>query len=330
MRSLLVDYVAGVCGGVTVVLVGHPFDTTKTRLQVSPKGFYAGTLDCVSKTWRHEGLRGFYAGMSSPMLGQMLFRATSFMTFHSTLQTLSPPSLRATDGPVPASSVLQAGAITGLLIAFIETPIDLIKTKMQIQGINFASGTAASTSSSSSSGAASSSVTAAVRSVLAQHGPRGLFQGLSATMIRNVPANALFFPVNEMVKEAFVRRKDVERRGTAHSSGGGGGGNSRNLDGSGSLAPLTQRDLEMWERVVSGACAGLCYWVGTYPLDLVKGKVMAAPFSPGLTWAGCVREILRAEGLAGLYRGLLPCAVRAVPACSALFVTMDVVKLRLS
>lgn len=311
MRSLLVDYVAGVCGGVTVVLIGHPFDTTKTRLQVAPANYYAGTLDCVSKTWRQEGLRGFYAGMSSPLLGQMLFRATSFVTFHSTLQTLAPPSLRRPDAAPPASSVLLAGAITGLLIAFVETPIDLVKTKMQIQGLRFGPGGAGSAA------AASPSVVGTVRSIIAQHGPRGLFQGLAATMVRNVPANAAFFPVNEMAKEAFVERRNVARRLGASSS------SSRS-------SPLTQRDLEMWERVVSGACAGLCYWVGTYPLDLIKGKVMAAPLSPGLPWRQCVRDILRAEGVGGLYRGLLPCAVRAVPACSALFVTMDVVKMRLS
>ena len=33
-NEVLINYVSGVCGGIAVVLVGHPFDTTKTRLQV--------------------------------------------------------------------------------------------------------------------------------------------------------------------------------------------------------------------------------------------------------------------------------------------------------
>lgn len=33
-HEVLINYVSGVCGGVAVVLIGHPFDTTKTRLQV--------------------------------------------------------------------------------------------------------------------------------------------------------------------------------------------------------------------------------------------------------------------------------------------------------
>ena len=38
--DIAIDYVAGVCGGIAVVLIGHPFDTTKTRLQTSPPNFY--------------------------------------------------------------------------------------------------------------------------------------------------------------------------------------------------------------------------------------------------------------------------------------------------
>ena len=62
MHALLIEYLAGVAGGIVVVLVGHPFDTTKTRLQTSPYGFYSGTIDCVKKTWRREGVGGFYSG----------------------------------------------------------------------------------------------------------------------------------------------------------------------------------------------------------------------------------------------------------------------------
>ena len=77
MEKALIDYIAGVAGGVAVVVVGHPFDTTKTRLQTSPRGYYTGTLDCVRKTLSAEGPRGFYAGMLSPLVGQMVSTVTS-------------------------------------------------------------------------------------------------------------------------------------------------------------------------------------------------------------------------------------------------------------
>jgi solute carrier family 25 (mitochondrial carnitine/acylcarnitine transporter), member 20/29 len=69
---MLVDILAGTLGGIAVVLVGHPFDTTKTRLQTAPSGFYQGTLDCVHKTFQWEGFSGFYSGIFSPLGGKIL------------------------------------------------------------------------------------------------------------------------------------------------------------------------------------------------------------------------------------------------------------------
>lgn len=66
---MLVDIFAGTMGGIAVVLMGHPFDTTKIRLQTAPAGFYKNTMDCVQKTFKWEGIGGFYAGIGSPLAG---------------------------------------------------------------------------------------------------------------------------------------------------------------------------------------------------------------------------------------------------------------------
>ncbi|KAI4218240.1 MAG: hypothetical protein L6R40_008791 [Gallowayella cf. fulva] len=66
LRSLA----AGGVGGVCAVVVGHPFDLVKVRLQTSEKGVYNGALDVVRKTVAREGLmRGLYAGVSAPLVG---------------------------------------------------------------------------------------------------------------------------------------------------------------------------------------------------------------------------------------------------------------------
>lgn len=38
------------------VVVGHPFDLVKVRLQTAEKGVYTGALDVVRKTIAREGL----------------------------------------------------------------------------------------------------------------------------------------------------------------------------------------------------------------------------------------------------------------------------------
>ena len=52
LRSLA----AGGVGGVCAVLVGHPFDLVKVRLQTADKGVYTGAIDVVRKTVAREGL----------------------------------------------------------------------------------------------------------------------------------------------------------------------------------------------------------------------------------------------------------------------------------
>lgn len=64
------DLVAGGVGGVCAVLVGHPFDLVKVRLQTAEKGVYSGAMDVVRKTIAREGpIRGLYAGVSAPLVG---------------------------------------------------------------------------------------------------------------------------------------------------------------------------------------------------------------------------------------------------------------------
>ena len=48
---------AGAVGGLCAVIVGHPFDLVKVRMQTAEKGVYSGALDCFRKGVAKEGLR---------------------------------------------------------------------------------------------------------------------------------------------------------------------------------------------------------------------------------------------------------------------------------
>lgn len=62
--------VAGGVGGICAVVVGHPFDLVKVRMQTAEKGVYSGAMDVVRTTIAREGLRrGLYAGVSAPLVG---------------------------------------------------------------------------------------------------------------------------------------------------------------------------------------------------------------------------------------------------------------------
>lgn len=66
LRSLA----AGGFGGICAVIVGHPFDLAKVRLQTAERGVYKSAVDVVTKSVAKDGLaRGLYAGVSAPLVG---------------------------------------------------------------------------------------------------------------------------------------------------------------------------------------------------------------------------------------------------------------------
>ena len=54
--SSIRDFIAGGVGGVCAVIVGHPFDLVKVRLQTAERGVYNGAMDVVRRTIAREGL----------------------------------------------------------------------------------------------------------------------------------------------------------------------------------------------------------------------------------------------------------------------------------
>jgi solute carrier family 25 carnitine/acylcarnitine transporter 20/29 len=63
-------FAAGGFGGLCAVVVGHPFDLVKVRLQTAERGVYSSAVDVVRKSIARDGLRrGLYAGVSAPLVG---------------------------------------------------------------------------------------------------------------------------------------------------------------------------------------------------------------------------------------------------------------------
>jgi solute carrier family 25 carnitine/acylcarnitine transporter 20/29 len=78
---------AGGFGGLCAVVVGHPFDLVKVRLQTSEKGVYNGAIDVVKKSIARDGLRrGLYAGVSAPLVGVTPMCKLSLPHVHSPLK----------------------------------------------------------------------------------------------------------------------------------------------------------------------------------------------------------------------------------------------------
>eukprot|EP01111_Echinosteliopsis_oligospora_P001866 TRINITY_DN1272_c0_g1_i2.p1 TRINITY_DN1272_c0_g1~~TRINITY_DN1272_c0_g1_i2.p1 ORF type:complete len:291 (-),score=57.46 TRINITY_DN1272_c0_g1_i2:23-895(-) len=176
------DIVAGSVGGVAQVLTGHPLDTVKVRLQTQKELIYKGTVDCLSKTIKEEGFKGLYRGVQSPLVGLAVMNSVMFAAYGQSKAMVQPdPTI-----PLTIPQYWIAGAMAGFCISFVEGPIDLFKSQMQVPGSKY------------------KSVSECAKNILQSRGLKGAFQGLSATFLRDVPSNAAYFGFYELARNAMV------------------------------------------------------------------------------------------------------------------------------
>ncbi|KAL8201075.1 hypothetical protein R6Q57_012414 [Mikania cordata] len=300
MADVAKDLAAGTVGGVAQLVVGHPFDTIKVKLQSQPAPLpgqppkYSGAIDAVKKTLAAEGAGGLYKGMGAPLATVAAFNALLF-TVRGQMETL----LRSTPGaPLTVNQQFIAGAGAGVAVSFLATPTELIKCRLQAQGAG------ATTAAATEAGA---TVTAAVkyggpmdvaRQVLrSEGGIRGLYKGLFPTFAREIPGNATMFGVYEYLKQYIA------------------GGTDTSGLGRGSL-------------MLAGGLAGGAFWISVYPTDVVKSVIQIDDYkNPKYTGSiDAFKKILKSEGIGGLYKGFGPAMARSVPANAACFLAYEITR----
>ncbi|KAI8078999.1 uncharacterized protein B0P05DRAFT_470143 [Gilbertella persicaria] len=121
--------------GITKLVVGHPFDTVKIRMQTTSKsdGRFNGPLDCFLKTVRNEGIRGVYKGATPPLVGllpTMLFRSW-FFVFWSSYEVFSRELKKKnlSDGTVS----FIAGGLSATAFWIGAFPSDVVKNRYMTQ-----------------------------------------------------------------------------------------------------------------------------------------------------------------------------------------------------
>jgi len=185
------SFLSGGFGGICAVLVGQPFDLTKTRLQTAQPGQYAGTMDVVRKTFAKDGVSGFYRGMSSPLAGVTPMFAVSFWGYAMGKKLVYSFTPTRTSKELSYSEYAVAGAFSALPTTLIAAPIERIKVLLQVDG--------QSASQQKYSGAID-----CVRQVYKEGGIKSIFRGSLATVVRDAPGSAAYFVAYEAAKKALT------------------------------------------------------------------------------------------------------------------------------
>ncbi|KAG0254634.1 Mitochondrial oxaloacetate carrier protein [Actinomortierella ambigua] len=132
------------------VLFTNPFDTVKVRLQLQgevvktrvpgshgkevlkvTEKVYTSSMDCLQKTFRHEGMRGLQKGLFPAILKESsknIFRLGLYDPILNAMHPLSAPGEAST---APAWKRMIAGATCGAMGAISANPFELVKTRLQ-------------------------------------------------------------------------------------------------------------------------------------------------------------------------------------------------------
>ena len=118
----------GASAGATEAFVVVPFELVKIRMQDrASAGKYTGIVDCVAKTVKAEGPLALYNGLESTLWRHILWNAGYFGVIFQ-VKALMPP---ATDKSSQIRNDLIAGAAGGTVGTILNTPMDVIKSRIQ-------------------------------------------------------------------------------------------------------------------------------------------------------------------------------------------------------
>ncbi|KAF4094822.1 mitochondrial glutamate carrier 1 [Onychostoma macrolepis] len=263
----------GVAGLIGVTCV-FPIDLAKTRLQNQQNGsrLYTSMSDCLIKTIRSEGYFGMYRGAAVNLTlvtpeKAIKLAANDFFRFHLSKDGQKLTLLRE----------MLAGCGAGTCQVIITTPMEMLKIQLQDAGRIEAQRKLMPQAVTPGGPVEVKSPTAMqlTRQLLKEKGIAGLYKGLGATLLRDVPFSIIYFPL-------FANLNNLGKRGA---------------DGP---APF-------YVSFISGCAAGSTAAVAVNPVDVIKTRLQSLTRgSQEDTYSGvsdCIRKILRNEGPGAFLKG---------------------------
>jgi solute carrier family 25 aspartate/glutamate transporter 12/13 len=232
------------------------------------RALYAGPVDCFRQIVRNEGVAGLYRGLRPNLIGVMPEKSLKL-----TVNDVCREAFTASNGPgggIRLHQEMISGATAGFVQVAATNPMEIVKLRLQLQG-------------------EAGGVKASALEVARGLGLRGLYKGIAATWLRDVPFSIVFFPLFANLKMAF--------------------------DGSNSMFGL----------FCAGALAGSSAAGVVTPCDVVKTRLQVA----GSTYTGvgdAFSRILKEEGPAALFKGVAPRMIVQAPLFGITLTAFDLQK----
>ncbi|KAI1455942.1 mitochondrial carrier [Annulohypoxylon moriforme] len=286
VTSSIRSFAAGGFGGICAVVVGHPFDLVKVRLQTADKGVYSSAIDVVRKSVARDGLRrGLYAGVSAPLVGVTPMFAVSFWGYDVGQRIVTSLSSPSPNGTLSIAQISTAGFLSAVPMTAITAPFERVKVILQVQGQRLKPGEEPKYKGGLD----------VVRQLYREGGARSVFRGSVATFARDGPGSAAYFAAYEYIKRRLTP-----------------------------LDPQTGKpkgELSLLAITAAGGAAGVAMWIPVFPIDTIKSRLQTAE---GKVSIGSVfKEVYGRGGIKAFFPGFGPALARAVPANAATFLGVE-------
>jgi len=285
--SLPATYLLSAASACTAETVTFPSDIVKTRLQVQSKhggGPVRGIFGTAAGIVREEGLLALYKGLGPACVRHLVYSGTRVVVYEAMRETILG---RDEDGKFPLWKGIMAAMTAGFTGQFIASPTDLVKVQMQTDGKRVAAGKPARYAGTAD----------AFRKLYTQKGFRGMWQGWVPNCQRAALVQLGDLAAYDFFKHLFLDNGLVQDGPLCHG--------------------------------LSAFSAGLVAVTMSSPADVVKSRVMNQPFDAngrGTLYKGtldCLRQTVRDEGFAALYKGAIPSWVRIAPWSLTFFLTFE-------
>ncbi|GCC23952.1 solute carrier family 25 member 48 isoform X2 [Chiloscyllium punctatum] len=288
------DFIAGWIGGAASVIVGHPLDTVKTRLQAGHG--YTNTVQCVRTIFKNEHVAGFFKGLSFPLASIAVYNSVALGVYGNAQRFICRYRYGEDLHQSPAlSDVAAASALVGLVTVAIGAPVDLVKIRLQMQTqsvrpakLNLVGASALHSLALNDQPLYRGPVHLISR-ILRTEGIVGLYRGVGAMYLRDVPGYCLYFVPYMLLCDWMTPE--------------------------GSKAPNL---FCVW---LAGGVAGTISWGTATPMDVVKSRLQADGVSE-TKYKGivhCIQQSYRKEGLNVFFKGATVNAIRGFPMSAAMF-----------
>ncbi|KAL2339046.1 hypothetical protein Fmac_013492 [Flemingia macrophylla] len=312
VKRAMIDSFAGAISGGISRTVTSPLDVIKIRFQVqleptttwavlrkdlAAASKYTGMFQATKDILREEGVQGFWRGNVPALLMVMPYTAIQFTVLHK-LKTFASGSSR-TENHANLSPYLSyvSGALAGCAATVGSYPFDLLRTILASQGEPKVYPTMRS----------------ALLDIIHTRGFQGLYSGLSPTLVEIIPYAGLQFGTYDTFKRwsmEWNRRYSYSKIAAADN-------------------------LSSFQLFLCGLAAGTCAKLVCHPLDVVKKRFQIEGLQRHPRYGARVehrayrnmfdamQRIMRLEGWAGLYKGIIPSTVKAAPAGAVTFVAYE-------